>query len=529
MYEFVKKQKLNIATALSVIVLVLFYAVGASASGSGESIKRMVHDDFKDFESVKLTHDKNITDRVIINPGTKQVSEVDFEVDDNKIVVINISGYQPDSGSNNRIKYSVSGPSKYADNGSDGIKSINDYLIISQPGKYRFTLSMGDSKWFKSRATYSIKSYNPKSYSGQIKNLRATPKHTSVDLSWDVELTNPDDLILFYTDGIKTEEIPVTTNTKTIKNLTPNTSYTFGLRLKTTKGELSDMAVVTTKTLTIPKDITSLQAKATHERVDLSWQLPESEGFKHVNIYRDEDKGLLKNLFGAIDPTPVVYAADDDDTKIFETNGTYFNDLTVKPDTKYKYKLTTTTTDGQESKGITTSVKTLKKPTPKPPKTEIEVNDNDDYVVKWTQDKGKIKIFVGDKLYATVEASKGSHTIPRDDMVYNWLDQPQIKVVWVDEDGDESESAVPGLPGTSEGGMPDIGLVNPISALDVTTNVFDFLRILSPYLLIAMLIRLAVQIINVIRYRVLTNRKHDRRAKEEDMYGDYRNRYGDSD
>lgn len=529
MYEFIRQQKLNIAIAISVIILVLFYAVGASAASYDYRNGILDNPDYKDYYTHNFPpaiYDNSLSSSKIFKKGDQY--EIEFlHPLDLDVLFLRASAFysnysahlyvQVEGGEVKKINYDVQfdGKGKYIDIGvSDVVK-----VIFRNSSSYDY--SFGELEFFGEFKIFDITKLNAKS------------THDSVSLNYSIpkDILSTDKIVI-YQDGKKVKELGYKVSNVTIDNLKDDTDYNFKVVIERKDGTItkgSTVSIKTTEIPIVPQDVLSVNAKATHERVDLSWQLPNNHGFKHVNIYRDEDKGLLKNLFGAIDPTPVVYAADDDDTKIFETNGTYFNDLTVKPDTKYKYKLTTTTTDGQESKGVTKSVKTAKKPAPEPPKSEIEVNDNDDYVVKWSQDKGSIKIFVGDKLYATVEASKGSHTIPRDDMVYNWLDQPQIKVVWVDEDGDESESAVPGLPGTSEGGMPDIGLVNPISALDVTTNVFDFLRILSPYLLIAMLIRLAVQIINVIRYRVLINRKHERRAREEEMYGDYRNRYGDSD
>ncbi|WP_117161269.1 thrombospondin type 3 repeat-containing protein [Paraliobacillus sp. X-1268] len=104
-------------------------------------------------------------------------------------------------------------------------------------------------------------------------------------------------------------------------------------------------------------EVINLELEAQFDRVDLSWTLPDSDRLAHVNIYRDEitETSMLQKIMGV----SVAHAAT---TEIFETNGTYFNDLTVEPEAEYEYTVTTTDTDGIESNGVTATTGTPKEP-----------------------------------------------------------------------------------------------------------------------------------------------------------------------
>ena len=117
---------------------------------------------------------------------------------------------------------------------------------------------------------------------------------------------------------------------------------------------------------------------------------------------------------------------------LFETNGTYFNDLTVKPETSYTYLLTSYLSSGEETKGVTIDVET--------PPVEISGGDTNvdeesgDYVITWTEPtEGKILVAVGGKEYAVVNASDLKITIPKEDMKFDKLGYPDVTLTPLDE------------------------------------------------------------------------------------------------
>lgn len=246
-----------------------------------------------------------------------------------------------------------------------------------------------------------------------------------------------------------------------------------------------------TKSITIPnKEITKLKAIPTSDRVDLSWQLPSANGFKHVVIYRtnlsqSSEKSMFKSLFSSMA-----------EESLFETNGTYFNDLTVKSDTKYRYRVSSVYTD--ETPGVSIDVTTLKI---KIDDGNVEENEKGDYTVTWSSpEKGKIKIYVGGKLYATVDAANKKHTIPSKDMKYTALGAPDIKLVPVAEDGTEGGATKPG--GTD---LPPLDGV--FSGNDLLKTTMQLVALVGGILLLSLSFKVAPKIIRLIRQSL--SRKKD--------------------
>lgn len=238
-----------------------------------------------------------------------------------------------------------------------------------------------------------------------------------------------------------------------------------------------------TKSITIPnKEITKLKAIPTSDRVDLSWQLPSANGFKHVVIYRtnlsqSSEKSIFKSLFSSTK-----------EESLFETNGTYFNDLTVKSDTKYRYRVSSVYKD--ETPGVSVEVTTLKI---KVENGNVEENENGDYTVNWSAPTtGKIKILVGGELYVTVEASSKKYTIPGKDMKYTAFGAPDVTLVPIAEDGTEGGATKPG--GTD---LPPMDGV--FSGNDLLKTTMQLVALIGGILLLSLSFRVAPKIIRLIR------------------------------
>lgn len=229
-------------------------------------------------------------------------------------------------------------------------------------------------------------------------------------------------------------------------------------------------------------EIINLTAKAESERVDLSWNIPESNKFKHVNIYRDTvvETSLLDKILG----TRIAYAAE---TKIFETNGTYFNDLTVEPETTYEYTLTTTSTEGAESDGVTKRVTTPEVPAPVIVGGGYEVDPlTGNYIYYWDEPtEGTVKVLVGGTQYKIVDSAAKQISIPKNEMKYTAFGDPDVSLLPIASDGKEGAAVKPPLNGV--GSADSIENVKvPFTASDLLTSGTGLLWFVAPIVLLAL-------------------------------------------
>lgn len=342
-----------------------------------------------------------------------------------------------------------------------------------------------------------------------VTDLEETHDFESVDLTWNtpenIELKN----IVVKKNGVELATLNHTVRNYKVTGLNADTSYTFEVFARYSDGGLSDAVSISVKTDSKPpppepvEEVKDLTAKSTHERVDLSWTLPEVDNLKHVIIYRDT---LKKNLFDKLLGVSTVKAAD---TPIFETNGTFFKDLTVQPETKYEYTLTTMSTDKIESDGVSIQVITPKEPIP-----EIEGGGHEkdpetgDYTYTWLKPtEGQVKVMVGGKLYKTVPAADGKIVIPAADMKFTLLGQPDVKLIPVSPDGNEGKPVSPPSGGGDGGGTGGIGSGSlPFKPGDLMTTTFQLIGLLSGIILIALVIQLVPRIVAVIKASIAKGR-----------------------
>jgi hypothetical protein len=316
---------------------------------------------------------------------------------------------------------------------------------------------------------------------GNVTNLVATPTFNSISLSW----TNPTDQdfakVNVYEDGIYKKSVTATEGSSAFfGSLDPDTIYSFKVTSVDFTGNESSGAEIEVKTLPLPevKKIQNLSATTKFDRVKLSWTLPESEHFHHVNIYRKvvEEKSFFESLFSLGEIT--VSAADTEDgyKPMFETNGTYWTDLTVEPETEYQYKLTSENVDGRESTdGVVVQVSTPEEPKPILKDAQFQAETNGDYVVKWSEPTtGNVKIKVGGKDYKTVPANLKTYTIPKSDLAYTTVGDPDVTIQPVTERGTEGDAV----------SSPKMNL--PFSAKDLVESGNGLLWLVGPFILLAL-------------------------------------------
>lgn len=350
---------------------------------------------------------------------------------------------------------------------------------------YEYNIATVYSDGTEINTVYKVRTLEDKTPTGPIKNLKIKQNGENVELSYDFPTDDDFEYVVITRDGW-TIANQYKDKKYVDKNLKYNKEYKYEVSAYDANGNKSE-SVTGAITLTT-QDVTNLKATAKYDQVELTWSLPNAEGFKNAVIYRkNNDVGLFARLFKA------------SETPLFETNGTQFKDLTVKPDTSYTYRVASVYED--ETQGTTVSVKT--------PKVSVsgggtEKDENEDYVITWTSPTtGKIKVLVGGKQYAIVSASDKKIVIPKDKMVFDILGNPDVQLIPVDEDGNEGIPSKPGGNGTGNGGgIGDIvggGLADLLSPSNLLKTGMALVALVGSILLLRMVFILVPKLIGLIR------------------------------
>jgi hypothetical protein len=325
--------------------------------------------------------------------------------------------------------------------------------------------------------------------------------------SFEIAWVNPSDLDFngtkIYLNDVLKDTLDKTKTSYSFTSLNPNTTYTVKVISFDSVNNYSSGVTITVKTaIPTPEDIQDLQVDAKYDQVKLSWKRPESEFFSHVNIYRKvvEDESFFNQLFGV----STVFAATTSDgyTPMFETNGTYWTDLTVEPETTYSYKVTSENVEGKESEGVTIEVTTPPEPLPTMNGVSTEQDENGDYVVTWTSPTtGTVKVLINGKEYAIVDAATQSIVIPKEDMKLNMFGRYDAKLVPVTDRGTEGKAV----------SVPIVGetIDPPFSFEEFMQTVISILAWAAPFILLSFVFIFWRAIIEFIR-KTLANAKGGR-------------------
>jgi hypothetical protein len=345
-----------------------------------------------------------------------------------------------------------------------------------------------------------------------VTNLTGTPTYNSVSLSW----TNPPETdfakVKVYENGVYQKSVTAAEDsTAYFGNLDPQTQYTFKVTSVDNTGNESNGSSIQVTTLPLPelKNIKNLNVDAKYNKVKLTWDLPDSEYFHHVTIYRKELEkvSFLQNMFGSTK----AYASDTTDgfTPMFETNGTYWTDLTVIPDTSYEYKLTTVNTDGRESQGIITDTTTPQEPKPILDGATFSTSSSGDYIVSWTNPtSGTVRIIVGETVLQEVNAETKTFTISKSDMKYTYLGDPDVKLQPVGKFGTEGDKVV--APGTIN--QTKI----PFTVNDLILSGNGLLWLVGPFVLLALAFLLVPKLRNLVFSAFGKNEKDSKEIDDEE-------------
>lgn len=340
-----------------------------------------------------------------------------------------------------------------------------------------------------------------------IDNLTTSKDHSSITLNYDLPSFDNFSHIKIYQDDTLIQD-NYTESSITVEGLNPSQSYNYKVVTVDESGNESEGVTVnvTTDPLPVLEEVTEVVAEAEHDRVDISWKLPETEAFEHVNIYR---KGLnteteTTSLFDFLKPM-TVYASEEYDP-IFETNGTYFNDLTVEENSSYEYKLTTEY-EGLESDGVIVQATTAIAPAPTIVGDNYEQQDNGDYLVSWDQpETGEVRVLVDGQVYETVPGEDRQFTIPAADMKYSAFGEPLVGIQPVGSNGQEGEPIQAG--GTN--------LPFGVSQLIQTTS--GLMMLIGSFLLLGLAFLFAPKVIRLIKSSLKTKTGSGSQASIDERY-----------
>lgn len=390
-----------------------------------------------------------------------------------------------------------------------GNSSHNHYLIkglSSSTNRIRIEthLHTSDGRTDDYSTIYGIEYVDGASIYTPITNLVSDVGADRVTLSWDKPTKNPDGIEI-KRDGQIVATLPAASTSYLVEGLTPETEYEFTVTALYGGGR-STPETLNIKTDSPPPpqpagEVQDVRSSVTHERVNLSWKLPVSNILEHVNIYRGSESGESFAIMSA----PV---------KIFETNGTYFNDLTVQPETTYNYRLTTYSTEGVESEGVTATVTTAEAP---PPVIEGGNYTKDpltgNFIYSWDQPTyGQVKILLGESEFTTVDASLGQVSIPKNQMKYTAFGDPDVTLIAIDGDK-TSEPIRPGVDGQTSGDTID-QLKIPFTAQDLLGTGTGLLWLIAPFVLLALAFLVVPKLRNMLFTAISGKSKTDEQVKD---------------
>ncbi len=383
------------------------------------------------------------------------------------------------------------------------------YAFSASVGKRSLTNKIDNVYYVSSRNTSSTKETV---YEFDIFSVRdTTPPDNVTNLKINVGINQiylsfnqPTDFDLkgtkIYLNGVFVTTLDKTKTSYSFENLSPNTTYTIKITTFDETGNESNGVTTTVKTkIPIVSDVTDLQADAKYDRVKLSWTRPDSEFFHHVKIYRKkvEQKSFWDQLFG----TTSVSAETPSDgyTPMFETNGTYWTDLTVTPETTYSYKVTSVNIEGNESQGVTIETTTPSEPVPVLAGVATTQNENGDYVVTWTSpSKGTVKLLIEGREYAQVDAATKQIVIKKEDMKTDFFGAYAATLIPIGEYGTKGQAVnVPSLGGKIE---------FPLSFHDFVETIISILAWVAPFILLSLMFIFWKPIFNFIKKAISERR-----------------------
>nr|WP_255573171.1 LamG domain-containing protein [Anoxybacillus sp. ST4] len=420
-------------------------------------------------------------------------SKIYFYVDGELKRTLNVTGSITYSLKNALIIGNDAGNGDIPDTGSKYFKGYIDYVKISRGntilGEWLFEEMNGLIAYDSSGNSFNAELLNGVSWStfpkgdifppSEVRNVEIFSQTQQIDLMF----LTPNELDFagtkIYLNNVLVATLDKTKTSYSFTDLIPNTTYTIKITTFDETGNESEGVTMTARTKTpIVDNVGNLQADAKYDRVKLSWTRPDSEFFSHAKIYRKkvEQKSFWDQLFGTTSVS--AETTSDGYTPMFETNGTYWTDLTVTPDTTYSYKVTSVNIEGNESQGVTIETTTPSEPVPVLTGVATTQNENGDYVVTWTSPaRGTVKLLIEGREYAQVDAATKQIIVRKEDMKTDFFGAYAATLIPIGDYGTKGQAVnVPSI-----GGKIDF----PLSFQDFLETVVSILAWVAPFLLLS--------------------------------------------
>lgn len=342
---------------------------------------------------------------------------------------------------------------------SNGTTPIFTPLNYSEPvTKVEIYNSSGNTEYVKHWGFLKESKYE------EVNGLNSIATDEAVNLSWN----NPIEKKLFagtqvFRNGVLIKSFDKTVSSFKDNEVKPNTVYDYIVKATYEDGFITKG--VTKRVTTNEKlELKELKGVAlSFNSGSFTWKNPNNPLFKKVNIYKDGEK-------------------------IGETISDNYKVSNLKGGTNYTFSFKIEDVDGKEREAQELNIKTPVEPPPEIEDPTFETDENGDYIVKWeTPTEGKMKVFVGGVLYKTVPASDKSITIPKSDLKYTVLGDPDVTLQPV------SESGIPGeIIGEESKTKP------PFSVIDLIESGNGLLWYIAPLLLLALSFLLFPKLRNLI-------------------------------
>lgn len=350
----------------------------------------------------------------------------------------------------------------------------------------RYVAILNDSQNYISISEFDVFEERDTEPPGEVTGLTAEAGDGEVTLRYVFPSDADFSHVKIYQDGNLIAE-RVTTTSYVIRGLTNGTKYSFKVTTVDKSGNESAGVTVSATPEEVSREVQNVRVTAKHDRVNLSWTNPKRNDFHHVKIYRK----TLQNQ--ALKIIPVAHAAEAEGyDSLFETNGTYFNDLTVQPETSYEYKLTTEDKNGVESTGVTVQVTTPPIPPPSTGGTTIIRHENGDVTVRWSPQPGQMIIEIDGVEYRRVDAQLGEYTIPAADIPVDENGKPApIRLIPIAPNGDIGTPIV-----INPGGWL---IALPFGAKELLEAGIDLLAVFGPIILLVLVLWYVRPIMRLLR------------------------------
>lgn len=439
--------------------------------------------------------------KIVLRSGAYWVSDIrefDINLSEVYLPVFKISSAATEKSI--KINWELPNHKKLVDVKVNGksVGKVKEYTAqkLESNKEYEYNITAVYSDGTEINTVYKTRTLVDKTPPGEIKNLKIKQNGEDVELSYELPTDDDFEYVVIKRNGW-TIANGYKDATYLDKDLNYNQEYTY--EIITYDKNRNGSKPVTGKITLVTQEVTNLKANAKYDEVELTWNLPNADGFKKAVIYRkNNDVSMFARMFKS------------NETALFETNGTQFKDLTVDADTSYTYRVASVYEE--ETKGTTVSVKT-----PKVIASGGGTNkdDNGDYVITWTKPTdGKIKVMVGGKEYAIVPASDKKIIIPKDKMKFDIIGNPDVLLIPIDDGGSEG---IPSKPGAGEGtgnggGIGDIvggsGLAEMLSPGNILKGGMGLVLLVAAILLLRMAFILVPKLIRIIRNALSRNNEN---------------------